>query len=358
LEIFLNAAEYAAVPDYHFTITGESACRDQQGNCSGQCMPFTANEFLDVFAAYNQGVWPFAAVLWLLTMLVGVAVIAGVSMPAPLPRLLLAGQWVWAGVVYHAWFFTAINPAAWLFASLFVAQGVLFIAFETPAYQAVDGAGSTRRVASTLLIVYSLIYPVVVWADGFTYPRMPTFGVPCSTVILTIGVLLATAPPSVLLSVIPVGWSVLAGSAAWLFGVHADLVLPAAGGVLVIDLILRRSHVMKKLSFGSVFIVVVAMLILVPASPALAQAAQHDHEQQAQKSGMKMGEMKMDPKMMEEMAARNRANTERMTALMAQVRSTRGDAKVAAMADVIGVLLEERTAMGEHCAAMMKMMTK
>ena len=321
-------------------------------------MPFTANDFLDVFAAYNQAVWPFAAILWLLTALVCGALVSGGSIPAPLPRRLLAGHWLWAGLVYHAWFFTAINPAAWLFAALFVAQGVLFITFRSSARQAVDGAGSTRRLVSSLLIVYSLMYPVVVWADGFAYPRMPTFGVPCPTVLPTIGVLLATSRPSALLSVIPVGWSVIAGFAAWLFGMHADFVLPAAAGVFVVDLILRRSHVMKKLSLASVSIVLVAMLVFVPASPALAQAAQHDHEQQAQKGGMKMDGMKMDPKMMEEMAAKKNANTERITALMAQVKSTSGDAKVAAMADVIVVLLEERTTMQEHCAAMMKMMNK
>ena len=123
---------------------------------------------------------------------------------------------------------------------------------------------------------------------------------------------------------------------------------------------------MKKLSFGCVSTILVAMLVCVPASPVLAQAAQHDHEQQAQKGGMKgmkmdpmkMGEMKMDPKMMEEMAAKKKANTERITALMATVKSATGEAKVAAMADVIAVLLEERTAMQEHCAAMMKMMNK
>lgn len=326
-------------------------------------MPFTSNEFLDVFAAYNQAVWPFAAILWLLTMLVFGALVSGASIPASLPRLLLAGHWLWAGLVYHAWFFTAINPAAWLFAALFVTQGVLFIVFRSSARQVVDGAGATRRVVASLLIAYSLIYPIVVWADGFVYPRMPTFGVPCPTVLLTIGVLLAACRPSVLLSIIPVGWSVIAGSAAWLFGVHADFVLPAAGGVLVVDLILRRSHVMKKLSFGGVFIVLVAMFVFVPAAPALAQAAQHDHEQQAQKGGMKMdqmkmGDMKMDAKMMEEMAAKKKANTERINALMTTVKSATGEAKVAAMADVIGVLLEERTAMQEHCAAMMKMMKK
>ena len=321
-------------------------------------MPFTANEFLDVFAAYNQAVWPFAVILWLLTTLVCGALVLGVSIRAPLSRCLLAAHWLWAGLVYHAWFFSAINPAAWFFAALFVAQGVLFIALRSSARQAVDGTGTTRRVVSSGLIIYSLIYPLVVWADGFVYPRMPTFGVPCPTVALTIGMLLAASTRSFLLSVIPVGWSLIAGTAAWQFGVHADFVLPAAAAALVLDLILRRSHVMKKLSFATLIIVLVGMVVFVPASPALAQADQHDHEQQAQKGGMKMGEMKMDPKMMEEVAAKQKANTERITALMARVKSASGDAKVAAMADVIGVLLEERTAMQEHCAAMMKMMSQ
>ena len=321
-------------------------------------MPFTANEFLDVFAAYNRAIWPFAAILWLLTTLVCGALVLGVSKPEPLFRYLLAAHWLWAGLVYHAWFFTDINPAAWFFSGLFIAQGLLFIVFGPSARQDVDSTGPTRRVVSSLLIIYSLVYPAVVWADGFVYPRMPTFGVPCPTVVLTIGILLATSTSSVLLSIIPVGWSLVAGIAAWLFGVHADFVLPAAAGALVVDLILRRSHAMKKLSFASVCVVLATMLVFAPASPALAQAAQHDHEKQAQKGGMKMGEMKMDPKMMEEMAAKKKANTERITALMATVKSATGEAKVAAMADVMAVLLEERTAMQEHCAAMMNMMKK
>jgi len=40
------------------------------------------------------------------------------------------------------------------------------------------------------------------------------------------------------------------------------------------------------------------------------------------------------------------------------VKSASGDAKVAALADVVAVLLEERTAMSEHCASMMSTMKK
>jgi len=115
---------------------------------------------------------------------------------------------------------------------------------------------------------------------------------------------------------------------------------------------------MRKPSFTSMCVVLAAMLVFVSPLSAIAQAAQHDHEQQAQKGGMKMSEMKMDARMMDEMAAKKKANTVRITSLMAQVKSSTGEAKVAAMADVIAVLLEERAAMGEHCASMMSMMKK
>ena len=121
---------------------------------------------------------------------------------------------------------------------------------------------------------------------------------------------------------------------------------------------------MKTLSFARMLAVLIAMLLVVPASAAFAQAAQHDHAQPAAQKGgmkmdqMKMGEMKMDAAMMEEMAAKRKANTGRITALMMTVKSATGEARVAAMADVMAVLLEERAAMQEHCAAMMKMMQK
>lgn len=114
---------------------------------------------------------------------------------------------------------------------------------------------------------------------------------------------------------------------------------------------------MKKIPFARRVIAFVGMFAFVSASAVVAQTTPHDHGQQAQASDVKMGEMKMGGKM-DEMAAKKKANTERLTALMAQVKSSTGDAKVAAMADVIAVLIDERAAMSEHCAAMMTMMKK
>ena len=112
-------------------------------------VPFTASEFLDVFAVYNGALWPLVGMLWLLTVLVMVAALRHASAPPMRPRLLLAGQWLWAGIVYHALFFTAINPAAWLFAAMFVTQGVMLVTFP-PASWSGAAAGSVRRVVSSV----------------------------------------------------------------------------------------------------------------------------------------------------------------------------------------------------------------
>jgi hypothetical protein len=110
---------------------------------------------------------------------------------------------------------------------------------------------------------------------------------------------------------------------------------------------------------SSVFAVALFGLVLSP-HVLSAQDAGHDHAAQVQaakQGGMKTGEMKMDGKMMQ-MTAKKDANTECITVLMAQVQSAAGEARVAALADVVAVFLEERTAMQEHCAAMTAMMKK
>jgi hypothetical protein len=106
-----------------------------------------------------------------------------------------------------------------------------------------------------------------------------------------------------------------------------------------------------------VAIFAVVLFTLFPTA-GLAQAVQHDHQQQAsaQAGGTKpeamMGQMKMGG-MEDEMAAR-KANTTRLNTLLAEIKTSTGDARTTAMAEVIGILLEERAGMQEHCAAMMK----
>jgi hypothetical protein len=196
-------------------------------------LPFSRDQFLDVFAAYNAAVWPVAAALWLATLAAGVGLLrrraGGTGLAA-----LLAVLWAWAGLVYHAGFFAAINPAAWLFAALFAVQAGAFAWHGVVRRRlAFDWRGSRRHGLALALLACALAYPGVALVTGHDWPRTPTYGVPCPTALFTAGLLLAAAPPVPRgLLVIPVLWSLVGGSAALVLGVLPDLALFAAAAAL------------------------------------------------------------------------------------------------------------------------------
>jgi hypothetical protein len=204
-------------------------------------LPFTRDAFLDVFAAYNAAWWPLAIVLWLTTAAALVHAGRRGAAAGAVVASVLTLQWICAGVVYHAWFFTRINPAAWLFAALFLTEAGLL------AWRGVRGGlryvdrRPLRFGAGALIVAYALLYPAIVLLTGGEYPRVPTFGVPCPTTIATIGFLVAADRPIPrTLTIIPIVWAAIGGSAAFLLGVPADLMLLASGVVLLVDALTPR----------------------------------------------------------------------------------------------------------------------
>lgn len=198
-------------------------------------LPFTREQFLDLFAAYNAAVWPAVVVLWIASAVVSVLLLSSRRPPDRWINALLAAHWTWSAVAYHAVFFTRINPAAWLFAALFLVQAAVFVWLGV-----VQGCLSfaARRdawaVVAWLLVAYSLLYPVINAVQHLTWSRIPTFGVPCPTTIFTAGLLMLAQRGSWRLSIVPVIWSGIGGSAAFLLGVRADYALPVAGIALAV----------------------------------------------------------------------------------------------------------------------------
>jgi hypothetical protein len=85
------------------------------------------------------------------------------------------------------------------------------------------------------LALYALAYPFLTMALGHRYPAAPTFGVPCPTVILTVGLFLSVrggVPP--ILTMVPVLWGFIGGAAAVLLNVPTDFVLLGAGVLLML----------------------------------------------------------------------------------------------------------------------------
>jgi hypothetical protein len=199
-------------------------------------LPFTHDQFLDVFAAYHRVFWPAAVLLWLLTLGALFHLWRAGPRASRLVATVLTIHWAWSAVGYHLTFFRRVNPSATVFAALFLVQSVLFL-WRGVVHRRLTFAPSrsTWGIAASALVAYALVYPGLGFLSALSYPRMPTFGVPCPTTILTAGLLLLLPRQEArLLAVIPVIWAAIGGSAAFLLGVRADLVLGLAGGLLLL----------------------------------------------------------------------------------------------------------------------------
>jgi hypothetical protein len=185
-------------------------------------IPFTTEQFLEVFARYNHAVWPMQVLLYVVALAI-LALAWRTTGRWVLPSL--AVLWAWMGLVYHWGFFTAINPAAWVFGGLFLVEALLLL-----------GVGVRRAppsfviradlfgIAGAVLVAYALVvYPLLGRALGHVYPAAPTFGLPCPTTIFTLGLFLwAEGRLPLRLLVIPALWSVVGFSAALSLSVTED----------------------------------------------------------------------------------------------------------------------------------------
>ena len=203
-------------------------------------LPFTTDQFLDVFAAYNRTFVIVAVLLWLASIATLVFVFRDPPHRSRTLSLFLGVLWLWNAGAYHVLFFSRINPAAWLFAALFVVQAVLLCGTAGRRVEYFTSPGWRRDVGLSL-VAYALAYPFLTIATGHNYPETPTFGVPCPTAILTIGALIAARHPvPVTLAIIPIVWGLIGGSAARLLAVPTDYILLGAGVLLALVILTQR----------------------------------------------------------------------------------------------------------------------
>ena len=195
-------------------------------------LPFTADQFFDVFRQYNTSVWPVQLLLVALAVCATVLALRPTRRSGRIVAIYLAAQWCWTGVVYHWWFFSRVNPAATLFAGIWVLGAVAF-ATSAGGSRALSfrTASAWRLGLGGSLVAYALVvYPLLGFLDGRTYPAAPTFGAPCPVVIFTFGLLwLARSPLPVWVVLAPVAWAAIGSSAAFTLGIHEDLGLLVAG---------------------------------------------------------------------------------------------------------------------------------
>jgi len=187
-------------------------------------LPFTIDQFMGVFALYNQSVWPAQVLLNLLALLAVVLCFRRGASSALVPSV-LGVLWIWTGGVYHLMFFSAVNPMARVAGWLFIAQGILFLyAGVMKKDLRFRFAPSFRGITGAVIILYALLlYPVLGYVLGHAYPYSPTFGAPCPMTIFTFGVLLwSETRPRWFVLIVPVAWAFIGSSAAMMFAMKED----------------------------------------------------------------------------------------------------------------------------------------
>lgn len=209
-------------------------------------MPFTIEQFLEVFKTYNQGVFPIQVLLYIMAFAAIFFAIRKASYSGKLISFILSLLWLWMGIVYHFNYFTSINQAAWLFGGLFILQGIIFFVIGVlKSKLTFKFKSDLRGITGTIHILFALIiYPVLGYFNGHIYPYSPTFGLPCPTTIFTLGLLCwvdkKLAP---VVWGIPILWSVIGFWAAFSLGVKEDIGLLVAGILTIILLVGKRKNI-------------------------------------------------------------------------------------------------------------------
>ena len=205
-------------------------------------MPFTEQQFLDVFGIYNIAIWPAQIIAYVMGSFAFILTFMQSGRYRRIISGILALIWLWNGVFYHIIHFSSINSAAVYFGILFIIQGLLFFLRGVIRGNLHFKAGYDGfSFIGILFVLYAMIgYPLLGKFVGHVYPRIPVFGVaPCPTTIFTFGILLTVIGPVPLyLIIIPFLWSLIGMSAAIQLHIYQDFGLVIAGiigsGLLIV----------------------------------------------------------------------------------------------------------------------------
>ncbi len=215
-------------------------------------IPFTIEQFLDVFRDYNQSVFPIQFVFILLAILAVYLCFKPNTFSDKIIVMILSILWLWMGIVYHFIFFTTINKAAYLFGTMFVLQGIfLGITGVYKNYFAFHLKKDVFGITGMILILFALIlYPMLGYLFGHKYPASPSFGLPCPTTIFTFGILLLSNRVPYLVLAVPFFWSVIGFMAALNLGIREDTGLLIAG-LISFPMLIYRNKLVEKMNTGN-----------------------------------------------------------------------------------------------------------
>ena len=69
-------------------------------------LPFTREQFFDLFVAYSEALWPAAMALWIASAVIVALQLSACHRHDRWVSALLVVHWAWSALAYHVAFFT------------------------------------------------------------------------------------------------------------------------------------------------------------------------------------------------------------------------------------------------------------
>ncbi|MEW6185520.1 MAG: DUF6064 family protein [Thermodesulfobacteriota bacterium] len=206
-------------------------------------LPFTIDQFMEVFRTYNLAIWPTQIIAYVLGIGALLLAFRPTRFSGRIISAVLGCFWILNGAAYHLTFFSTINKAAVGFGTLFILQGLLFLwAGVIRTNLSFRFRADFSSWTGLVIILYALVvYPLLGYVFGHRFPASPVFGVaPCPTTIFTFGLFLwLERRPSFGMLLIPMIWALIGSSAVIVLGVREDIGLMASALASVLILFLR-----------------------------------------------------------------------------------------------------------------------
>ena len=210
-------------------------------------LSFDAEVLAALFVQMNRALWP----VQILSALAVLAVLGLTAKPAPgrtrAIGVVLVAAWLSCAVVFHLRYFSGISFTAPAFAALFFVQAgllawsLLLRGQPLLAYRRGPSAWAGLAAISYALVGVPLI---ALLGEGLVTARVFALA-PGPTAVFTLGLLLLVRGrcPIVLL-LLPVTWTLVAGGTAWSLWIVEDLVLPVIGlGLMAVAI--RHNRVLQ-----------------------------------------------------------------------------------------------------------------
>lgn len=208
-------------------------------------LPYTAEVLYALYGQYNQAIAPIHILFLVLAGTVLALTLRRSRQSVRVVGLILVLAWLWVAIAFHWQHFSLINFSAGIYAGLFGVQAMLIawnlvVRSGTAFHRLHDLAGV---VAVAVIICAVLLYPILDWLSGYSWPEWRLFGVaPGPTALFTLGVMLLAQCRArlIILAAIPVLWVAIEAWSAWVLGMPQDLAPALVAGMALLVLVRPR----------------------------------------------------------------------------------------------------------------------